>query len=173
MADKAYCADDYGDSVLGETVQNGQWRHTVAQVGTPGIQRAEQVLRLKEITIDNKEYEVSVYCAPDDISGRGVIRGVDLRLDRDTIQAELKDNHNPSIVDFRRLGNTTAVLITFAQPQVPTWVYFSNSQHRCNLFKKKYEVCYHCSELGHRADVCASPMIKCRGCGISNLPKDH
>ncbi|KAH7973454.1 hypothetical protein HPB49_001159 [Dermacentor silvarum] len=38
---------------------------------TPDVQRAEQVLRLKAITIDNKEYEVSVYCAPDDSSGRG------------------------------------------------------------------------------------------------------
>lgn len=35
MADKAYCPDDYGDSVLGETVQNGQLRQTVAQVGIP------------------------------------------------------------------------------------------------------------------------------------------
>lgn len=140
---------------------------------TPDVQRAEQVLRLKAITIDNKEYEVSVYCAPDDSSGRGVIRGVDLRLDRDAIQAELQDDRNPAIVDFRRLGNTTAVLITFAQPQVPTWVYFCNSRHRCNLFKKKYEVCYHCGELGHRADVCASPTTKCRGCRLSNPPNDH
>ncbi|KAH7941026.1 hypothetical protein HPB49_009377 [Dermacentor silvarum] len=140
---------------------------------TPDVQRAEQVLRVKAITIDNKEYEVSVYCAPDDISGRGVIRGVDLRLDRDTIQAELQDNRNPAIVDFRRLGNTTAVLITFAQPQVPTWVYFCNSRHRCNLFKKKYEVCYHCGELGLLADICASPTTKCRGCGLSNPPNDQ
>lgn len=140
---------------------------------TPDIERAERVLRIKAITIDNKDYEVSVYCAPDDSSGRGVIRGVDLRLDRDTIQAELLDNRNPPIADFRRLGNTTAVLITFAQPQVPTWIYFCNSRHRCNLFKKKYEVCYRCGELGHRADVCASPTTKCRGCDLSNPPKDH
>ncbi|KAH6926058.1 hypothetical protein HPB50_013576 [Hyalomma asiaticum] len=32
------------------------------------------------MTIDSNDYEVSVYCAPDDSSGRGVIRGVDLRL---------------------------------------------------------------------------------------------
>ncbi|KAH6928410.1 hypothetical protein HPB50_015503 [Hyalomma asiaticum] len=57
------------------------------------------------------DYEVSVYCAPDDSSGRTVIRGVDLRLDRDNIQAELQDNRNPPIADFQRLGNTTAVLI--------------------------------------------------------------
>ncbi|KAG0431915.1 hypothetical protein HPB47_021326, partial [Ixodes persulcatus] len=140
---------------------------------TPVVERAERVLRLKTIVVDNKTYEVSVYCAPDDSSGRGVIRGVDLRLDRDTIQAELQDNRNPPIVDFRRLGNTTAVLITFAQPQVPTWVYFCNSRHRCNLFKKKYEVCYRCGELGHRADVCASPTTKCRGCLLSDPPNDH
>ncbi|KAH7949899.1 hypothetical protein HPB49_016569 [Dermacentor silvarum] len=123
---------------------------------TPDVQRAEQVLRLKAITIDNKEHEVSVCCAPDDSSGRGVIRGVDLRLDRDAIQAELQDDRNPAM-----------------GPQVPTWVYFCNSRHRCNLFKKKYEVCYHCGELGHRADVCASPTTKCRGCGLSNPPNDH
>lgn len=140
---------------------------------TPVVERAERVLRLKTIVVDNKTYEVSVYCVPDDSSGRGVIRGVDLRLDRDTIQAELQDNRNPPIVDFRRLGNTTAVLITFAQPQVPTWVYFCNSRHRCNLFKKKYEVCYRCGELGHRADVCASPTTKCRGCLLSDPPNDH
>lgn len=139
---------------------------------TPVVERAERVLRLKTIVVDNKTYEVSVYCVPDDSSGRGVIRGVDLRLDRDKIQAELQDNRNPPIVDFRRLGNTTAVLITFAQPQVPTWVYFCNSRHRCNLFKK-YEVCYRCGELGHRADVCASPTTKCRGCLLSDPPNDH
>ncbi|KAH6920663.1 hypothetical protein HPB50_028347 [Hyalomma asiaticum] len=93
---------------------------------TPDIERAERVLRIKAITIDNKDCEVSVYCAPDDSSGRGVIRGVDLRLDQDTIQAELLDNRNPPIADFRRLGNTTAVLITFAQPEVPIWINFCN-----------------------------------------------
>ncbi|KAH6937759.1 hypothetical protein HPB50_004020 [Hyalomma asiaticum] len=77
---------------------------------TPDIERAERVLRIKAITIDNKDYEESVYCAPDDSSGRGVIRGVDLRLDRDTIQAELQDNRDPTIADFRRRGNTTAAL---------------------------------------------------------------
>ncbi|KAH7952937.1 hypothetical protein HPB49_002961 [Dermacentor silvarum] len=162
-----------GDSVCHhDLIQANLIQNTFAYC-IPDVQRAEQVLRLKAITIDNKEYEVSIYCAPDDSSGRGVIRGVNLRLDRDTIQAELHDNYNPPIVDFRRLGNTTAVLLTFAQPQVPTWVYFCNSRHRCNLFKKKYKVCYHCGELGHRADVCASPTTRCRSCGLSNPPNDH
>ncbi|KAM7312654.1 hypothetical protein ISCGN_009559 [Ixodes scapularis] len=166
-------ADFTGDTVRHEDLIQANLLQNTSAYCTPVVERAERVLRLKTIVVDNKTYEVSVYCVPDDSSGRGVIRGVDLRLDRDTIQAELQDNRNPPIVGFRRLGNTTAVLITFAQPQVPTWVYFCNSRHRCNLFKKKYEVCYRCGELGHRADVCASPTTKCRGCLLSDPPNDH
>ncbi|KAH6938591.1 hypothetical protein HPB50_010941 [Hyalomma asiaticum] len=81
------------------------------------IERAERVLRIKGITIDNKDYEVSVYCAPDDSSGRGVIRGVDLRLDRHTIQAELQDKRNSLIADFRQLGNTTTVHVHTFTPK--------------------------------------------------------
>ncbi|KAH7944616.1 hypothetical protein HPB52_022201 [Rhipicephalus sanguineus] len=53
------------------------------------------------------------------------------------------------------------------------WIYLCNARHRCNLYKKKFEVCYRCSELGHRADVCASTVIKCRGCAIPDPPSDH
>ncbi|KAH7956775.1 hypothetical protein HPB52_012572 [Rhipicephalus sanguineus] len=51
-------------------------------------------------------------------------------------------------------------------------IYLCNARHRCNLYKK-FEVCYRCSELGHRADVCASTVIKCRGCAIPDPPSDH
>ncbi|KAL1482015.1 hypothetical protein MTO96_034073 [Rhipicephalus appendiculatus] len=140
---------------------------------TPAVERAERVLRLKELVIGTHTYEISVYCAPEESQGRGVIRGVDLRLDHQGIQEELQDSRNPPIVDFRRLGNTTAVLLTFKEPRVPTWIYLSNARHRCNLYKKKFEVCYRCSELGQRADVCASTVIKCRGCAIPDPPSDH
>ncbi|KAL1438382.1 hypothetical protein MTO96_048000 [Rhipicephalus appendiculatus] len=128
---------------------------------------------IQELVIGTHTYEISVYCAPDESQGRGVIRGVDLRLDHQGIQEELQDPRNPPIVDFRRLGNTTAVLLTFKEPRVPTWIYLCNARHRCNLYKKKFEECYRCSELGHRADVCASTVIKCRGCAIPDPPSDH
>ncbi|KAL3182321.1 hypothetical protein MRX96_007513 [Rhipicephalus microplus] len=67
----------------------------------PDLGRAEWVLQVKEITIDNKDYEVSVYSAPYDSSGHGVILGVNLRLNRDTIQAELQDKRHPTLLDFR------------------------------------------------------------------------
>ncbi|KAH7984300.1 hypothetical protein HPB52_019143 [Rhipicephalus sanguineus] len=160
-------------SVRGEDfIQVNPKQNTFAYC-TPAVERAERVLRLKELVIGTHTYEISVYCTPDESQGRGVIRGVDLRLDRQGIQEELEDPRNPPIVDFRRLGNTTAVLLTFKEPHVPMWIYLCNARHRCNMYKKKFEVCYRCSELGHRADVCASTVIKCRGCGIPDPPSDH
>ncbi|KAL1466765.1 hypothetical protein MTO96_042515, partial [Rhipicephalus appendiculatus] len=152
-------------SVRGEDLIQVNAKQNTFAYCTPAVERAERVLRLKELVI-------SVYCAPDESQGRGVIRGVDLRLDHQGIQEELQDPRNPPIVDFRRLGNTTAVLLTFKEPRDPTWIYLCNARHRCNLYKK-FEVCYRCSELGHRADVCASTVIKCRGCAIPDPPSDH
>ncbi|KAL1467723.1 hypothetical protein MTO96_041978 [Rhipicephalus appendiculatus] len=159
-------------SVRGEDLIQVNSKQNTFAYCTPAVERAERVLRLKELVIGTHTYEISVYCAPDESQGRGVIRGVDLRLDHQGIQEELQDPRNPPIVDFRRLGNTTAVLLTFKEPRVPTWIYLCNARHRCNLYKKKFEV-HRCSELGHRADVCASTVIKCRGCAIPDPPSDH
>ncbi|KAL1460421.1 hypothetical protein MTO96_027367 [Rhipicephalus appendiculatus] len=160
-------------SVRGEDlIQINPKQNTFAYC-TPAVERAERVLRLKELVIGTHTYEISVYCAPDESQGRGVIRGVDLRRDHQGIQEELQDPRNPPIVDFSRLGNTTTVLLTCKEPRVPTWIYLCNAHHRCNLYKKKFEVCYRCSELGHRADVCASTVIKCWGGAIPDPPSDH
>ncbi|KAL1419682.1 hypothetical protein MTO96_025029 [Rhipicephalus appendiculatus] len=135
-------------SVRGEDLIQVNPKQNTFAYCTPAVERAERVLRLKKLVIGTHTYEISVYCAPDESQGRGVIRGVDLRLDQQGIQEELQDPRNPPIVDFRRLGNTTAVLLTFKEPRVPT-------------------------ELGHRADVCASTVIQCRGCAIPDPPSDQ
>ncbi|KAH7931612.1 hypothetical protein HPB51_029780 [Rhipicephalus microplus] len=140
---------------------------------TPTIECAERVLRLKKLVIDTCQYEILVYCAPDESQGRGEIRGADLRLDRQSIQEELQDTRNPPIADFRRQGNTTIVLFSLQEPHVFTWIYLCNARHHCNMYKKKFEECYQCSELGHRADVCTSTVVKCRGCPIANPTSDH
>ncbi|KAH7977219.1 hypothetical protein HPB51_026930 [Rhipicephalus microplus] len=41
------------------------------------------------------------------------------------------------------------------------------------LYKKRYEVCYLCGQLGHRSDVCISDHVHCRGCGMTALLEDH
>ncbi|KAL1470547.1 hypothetical protein MTO96_040359, partial [Rhipicephalus appendiculatus] len=80
---------------------------------------------------------------------------------------------NPEILGIRRMGRSPTVVITFAEAEVPRTLVCFGMIMRCFLFKKRYEVCYRCSELGHRSDVCNSPEAKCRGCGMSSPPEDH
>ncbi|KAH8032061.1 hypothetical protein HPB51_022809 [Rhipicephalus microplus] len=44
---------------------------------------------------------------------------------------------------------------------------------KCVLYKKRYEVCYRCGQLGHRSDVRIIDHVRCRGCGMTAPPKDH
>ncbi|KAH7956774.1 hypothetical protein HPB52_012571 [Rhipicephalus sanguineus] len=91
-------------SVRGEDLIQVNPKQNTFAYCTPSVERAERVLRLKELVIGTHTYEISVYCAPDESQGCGVIRGVDLRLDRQGIQEELEDPRNPPIVDFRLWG---------------------------------------------------------------------
>ncbi|KAH7964601.1 hypothetical protein HPB51_027162 [Rhipicephalus microplus] len=65
------------------------------------------------------------------------------------------------------------MLLTFKEPRVSTWTYLCKARHRCNLYKKKLKMCRCCRELGHRADACASTVVKYRGRAIANPPSDH
>ncbi|KAH7944188.1 hypothetical protein HPB52_016938 [Rhipicephalus sanguineus] len=159
-------------SIRGEGLVQVNPKQSTFACCTPAVERAERVLRLKELVIDTHMYEILVYCAPDESQGRGVIRGVDLHLDRQGIQEHLQGPRNPPIVDYHRLGNNTTVMLTFKEYRVLTGIYLCNARHCCNLYKSNFEVCYRCSELGHRADVCASTVMKLRGCAIPDSPSD-
>ncbi|KAL1478822.1 hypothetical protein MTO96_052356 [Rhipicephalus appendiculatus] len=91
-------------SVRGEDLIEVNPQQNTFPYCTAAVEPAERVLRLKELVIGTHTYAISVYGAPDESQGRGVIRGVDLRLDHQSIQEELQDPRNPPIVDFRRLG---------------------------------------------------------------------
>ncbi|KAH8020694.1 hypothetical protein HPB51_002643 [Rhipicephalus microplus] len=66
-------------SICGEDLIQVNPKQNTFAYYTPAIKRAERVLRLM---IDNSQYKISVYCAPDESQRCDVIRGIYLRLDR-------------------------------------------------------------------------------------------
>ncbi|KAH7978404.1 hypothetical protein HPB49_005466 [Dermacentor silvarum] len=110
------------------------------------------------------EHSVEMYgLAPDD-AVKGVIHGVPTRL---TIQ-EIKENimeDGFEIYTVKRMGkDSTTVILTFAGPDVPHYLWLYGAEYRCTLHKKTVPVCWVCYEVGHRSTVCPRPGTRaCQG----------
>ncbi|KAH7958982.1 hypothetical protein HPB49_007057 [Dermacentor silvarum] len=141
---------------------------------TLNFECTEKVMSIKTIKIEDKDHEVTAYMVAPENCGKGVVHGMDIRMTEETIMEGFAGHEqNPEILGIRRMGRSTTVVITFAEAEVPRTLVCFGMIMKCFLFKKHYEVCYRCSELGHRSDVCNSPEAKCRGCGMSSPPEDH
>ncbi|KAH8040178.1 hypothetical protein HPB51_009556 [Rhipicephalus microplus] len=140
---------------------------------TPDIDTVWKVTRIKSIKIEGKSYDVTAYLAPHEDSGRGVVRGIDPRLSVEELKEAFDNSRNPPILGVRKLGNSSSAVIIFKNETVPRWMYCYGVPLKCVLYKKRYEVCYRCGQLGHRSDVCISDHVRCRGCGMTARPEDH
>ncbi|XP_070386508.1 uncharacterized protein [Dermacentor albipictus] len=141
---------------------------------TPSTEARDKLLRLTNLEIEGKVHEVTVHLAvPDDFS-RGVIHGIGLKTSLQKItQGIAEHEENPKVLEIRRLGQSKTIMLTFATKEVPRKIKCLGAILNCYLYKKKYDVCYKCGDLGHRSDVCESKEEKCRGCGIPNPSEGH
>lgn len=141
---------------------------------TPRQEDALKVLSLRKLPIGDKAYEVTSYMAAPENCGRGVVHGIDLRFSEEELEVGFSHRTNPPIIGVRRMGRSESVIITFADPQVPRWVRCFGSPIKCFLYRKKYEVCFKCGDIGHRSDVCSNnPTDKCRKCGDPSPASEH
>lgn len=162
-------ADARDDIVLLNQKQN------TILVGTDSSERVRKYMNIGHLTLGTEKLETFAYLVTPDGHGKGVIQGVPLTHTIERVRENLTSKYNPEIVGVRRLGkDSTSILLLFADEKVPYWIYYASTPFRCLLYKKKYEVCFKCGQLGHRADVCPNAgVVKCRGCGMDNPTPDH
>ncbi|KAH6946441.1 hypothetical protein HPB50_013645 [Hyalomma asiaticum] len=116
------------------------------------VQNIVVILALKN---NGKEHEVAMYVA----AGGNYIKRVIRNIECDIGDTELERLHR---TPRKPLGD------------VPSYIRVGQTIVRCYLYKKQMEVCSKCTHVGHRADVCPTPMVNmCRNCGAKDPKLGH
>ncbi|KAH7958277.1 hypothetical protein HPB49_000456 [Dermacentor silvarum] len=137
-----------------------------ATVCTPTKDMAMKLIEVSKIKVGETEHSVERYSLAPDDAVKGVIHGVPTRL---TIQ-EIKENimeDELEIYRVRRMGkDSTTVILTFAGPDVPHYLWMYGAEYRCTLHKKTVPVCWVCYKVGHHSTACPRPGTRaCHECG--------
>ncbi|KAH7964785.1 hypothetical protein HPB49_001333 [Dermacentor silvarum] len=156
------------DLVCTNVVQN------IVVVCTEKEDNARKILALKNIRVNGKEHEVAVYAAAEGNYVKGVVRNVERDIGDAELARLIVHRGNPSVRGVKRIKETGSVVVLFDAEEVPSYIRVGQAIVRCYLFKKQIEVCTKCTRVGHRADVCPTPMVNvCRNCGAKDPKQEH
>ncbi|KAH9371985.1 hypothetical protein HPB48_013237 [Haemaphysalis longicornis] len=143
-------------------------------VSTPSPDTAAGLSKIEKLTIGNGTFEVSSYGVSPDNSCKGVIHNIHLEATPDEIMKAISaPGFEP--LTYRRLGNSTTIVITFMGKKVHCMVYVGGVETRCYLYKRTVAHCHVCHKTGHREDVCLHPPStpKCKDCGVQLTSDQH
>ncbi|KAH6933849.1 hypothetical protein HPB50_018604 [Hyalomma asiaticum] len=134
---------------------------------------ARKILALKNIRVNGRARTGGVRRCR-----RELCQGSDRNVERDIGDAELErliiHQGNPSVRGVKRIKDTGSVVVLFDGEDVPSYIRVGQAIVRCYLYKKQMEVCSKCTRVGHRADVCPTPMVNvCRYCVAKDPKQGH
>lgn len=149
-------------------------QQNIMVASTPDQDRASRYLKVKQIDIGGKVFEVSAYAAAPHDTCKGVIRGIPVSDTQDILTRKIVNANNPLALQAKRIKDTGTIIIAFEGHKVPRFVRYGPSLLQCSLYRKNIDICYVCGKLGHRSDVCPNPAETiCRGCEIKNPDSLH
>lgn len=77
-------------------------------------------MSIKTLKIDDKDHEVTAYMVAAENCGKGVVHGMDKRMNKETImEGFAAHEQNPEILWISRMGRSITVVITFTEVEVP------------------------------------------------------
>ncbi|KAH7949748.1 hypothetical protein HPB49_014971 [Dermacentor silvarum] len=80
----------------------------------------------------------------------GVIHGIELNTSLQKIKQGIAEHEeNPNVLEIRRLGQSKIIMLTFTTKEVPRKIKCLGAILNWYLYKKKYDACYKCGDLGH------------------------
>ena len=92
--------------------------------------------------------------------GRGVIFDRDLY---DFEEHEILNMSPPSVYKVKKVPNTSMIVLTFEDDNVPPYIIIENERVRVRPFHSKPLQCYNCFEFGHPSNVCRNTK-RCNNC---------
>ncbi|KAL1474626.1 hypothetical protein MTO96_037839 [Rhipicephalus appendiculatus] len=146
----------------------------IVVVCTEKEDNAGKILALKSIRVNGKEHEVAVYAAAEGNYVKGVIRNAERDIDDAELSRLIVHQGNPSVRGVKRIKETGSVVVLFDGGDVPSYIRVGQAIVRCYVYKKQIEVCSKCTRVGHRADVCPTPLVNvCHNCGAKEPKQGH
>ncbi|KAG0431244.1 hypothetical protein HPB47_021956 [Ixodes persulcatus] len=143
-------------------------------VSTPALENAVKYGGVHSISLKGQTYEVVAYAIPPDDTIKGVIHGIPDEDSEQDVLNNLVTARNPKVLHARRMGRSKSAVVLFKGQKVPFCIMYGNVEYKCNLYKKKIEVCGTCGGVGHRTDVCPRPKEqRCKICNALNPTDGH
>ncbi|KAG0422424.1 hypothetical protein HPB47_001749 [Ixodes persulcatus] len=145
-------------------------KSNTVSIHTDSMEREGFYNKIQQLSFQDKAVEAKGHSTTPDNLGRVVVSKL-IAPERETKDEEILEHfiqHNPhfKIVDGRRMGRSTSVLVTLGSFDPPGYLKFMGGRHRFHDYMEKKQACTKCWTLGHRPDTCISSIEeRCPNCG--------